>query len=192
MTETLHKDSRQINFLPEKLIDVAPVPINNRWFEVDPLGIDQQIFQKRRSNKKEEKTRKLILEAFYELKMNPQKYGRKFRTMMPNRRGKLEVVEDFKMLAHKVGDHMADWVEQCLEWAQRIANGESWKSICQEADTANYYRLVIWKDGRVRLVGGSRIHSRECPGATDVGNNSYDSTDRVNAYTIPLVVDYDE
>ena len=91
-------------------------------------------------------------------------------------------------MACKLGDHNADWVEQALEWAQRISNGESWEVICNNADTANWYRMIIWKNGYARLVGGSRNRSNVFP-ASDVHNYDYDSYGII--YTVPLVVLYE-
>ena len=77
-------------------------------------------------------------------------------------------------------------MEQALEWAQRICNGESWEAVCNDADTANWYRLVVWKNGYGRLVGGSRNRNFYSP-ASDVDNYDYNSNYWVD-YTVPLVV----
>lgn len=170
--------------------NVAKVPTEDQGFEVNPQTINQSLFQKVRKDRRQEETRQLILEAFAKVKSNPKKYGRKFKTMMPKKNWRSKTVEELKQLACKLGDHNADWVEQALEWAQRICNGESWEAVCNHADTANWYRFVVWKNGRVRLVGGSRNVDNNYP-ASDVDHVDYNSSNRVY-YTVPLVVLYEK
>lgn len=167
----------------------AQEPTEDKWFEVNPETIDQSLFQKKRKDKRQEKTRRLILEAFAEVKSSPEKYGKKFKTMMPKKSWTYKTVEELKQLACKLGDHNADWVEQALEWAQRISNGESWEVICNNADTANWYRMIIWKNGYACLVGGSRNDYNSSP-ASDVDVLGYNSGDRIHD-TVPLVVLYE-
>lgn len=165
---------------------MSKVPTENQWFEVDPLGIDLKLFRKKRKDASQETTRKLILEAFAELWRNPRKYGRKFKTMMPKKDWSHKTGKQFSEMGCKLGNHMADWVEQAMEWAQRIANGESWEDVCNKADTANCYRAIIWKNGSIRIVGGSH-YSDLCCSASDVHNNDYDY-DFIFINTVPLVV----
>lgn len=169
---------------------VAQVPTEDQWFEVNPQTINQSLFKKNRKDERQERTRKLILEAFAEVKSSPEKYGRKFKTMMPKKTWTSKTVAELKQLACEFGNHNADWVEQALEWAQRICNGESWKAVCNNADTANWYRLIVWKNGYARLVGGSRNFNLDNP-ASDVDYDDYYSNDRIN-YTVPLVVLYEK
>lgn len=161
-------------------------PTEDKWFEVNPQAIDQSLFQKERKDERQEKTRRLILEAFAEVKNSPEKYGKKFKTMMPKKSWKSKTVKELKQLACELGNHNADWVEQALEWAQRICNGESWEVICNNADTANWYRLVVWKNGYARLVGGSRANDNHNP-ASYVDNADFDSYYSFSS-TVPLVV----
>lgn len=169
---------------------VAQVLTEDQCFEVNPQTINQSLFQKKRKDERQERTRKLILEAFAEVKSSPEKYGRKFKTMMPKKTWTSKTVEELKQLACKLGDHNADLVEQALEWAQRICNGESWEAICNDADTANWYRLVVWKNGYARLVGGSRVDDDSLP-ASDVSYDVCDSCCGVSD-TVPLVVLYEK
>lgn len=172
-----------------KTAKVAQKPTEDAWFEVKPQAIDQKLFEKKKKDNRQEATRKLILEAFAEMKDNPEKYGKNFKTMMPKKTWISKTVAQLKEMASEMGDHNANWVEQALEWAQRIANGESWKAICNDKDTANWYRLVVWKNGYARLVGGSVCYNIHIP-ASVVGNNDFD----VNNYldiTVPLVVLYE-
>ena len=174
-----------------KITKIKQVPTEGKWFGVNPLAIDQNLFKEKRENFRQEVTRQYILEAFEEMKKN-SKYARAFKTMMPKKTwdGKTEkTVKELKKLATKLGDHNADWVEQALEWAQRIANGESWEYICNKEDTSDCFRLVIWKNGYARLVGGSHISSKYYPASnvilSDYGDNDYFYS------TVPLVVLYE-
>ena len=169
----------------------ASVPTEGKWFRVYPLSIEQNLFEDKREESLQEVTRQLILEAFEEMKNNV-KYTKPFRTTILEKIWRFRTVGQLKELAKRFGDHNADWVEQSLEWAQRIANGESWEDICNHNDTANWYRLVVWKNGKSRFVGGSSergrvgshpasyIYSKEC-------NDNY-----ISCYIVPSVVDYDE
>ena len=165
---------------------LAQVPTEGKWFEVNPQAIDQNLLQKKRENRRQEETRKLILEAFDEVKNRPARYGKKFKTMMPKKTWTVKTVEELKQLACELGDHNADWVEQALEWAQRISNGESWKTICNDNDTAKWYRMIVWKNGYARLVGGSRYLKNKLP-ASDVDSVDYLSDVKGN-FIVPLVV----
>ena len=109
---------------------------------------------------------------------------------MPKKTWDSKTVEELKQLACKLGDHNANWVEQALEWAQRICNGETWETVCNNADTANWYRLVVWKNGDARLVGGLRFYNLNYP-ASYVYDYVYYSNFRFN-YTVPLVVLYEK
>lgn len=165
---------------------VAQVPTEDQWFEVNPQTINQSLFKKNRKDERQERTRKLILEAFAEVKSSPEKYGRKFKTMMPKKTWTSKTVAELKQLACEFGNHNADWVEQALEWAQRICNGESWEAVCNNADTANWYRVILWKNGCYRLVGGSRNYNVLNP-ASDVFDYDYGSFNCIYD-TVPLVV----
>ncbi len=166
------------------------VPTEDQWFEVNPLAIDPKLFKSQRTDKRQEVTRQLILEAFAEVKSNPKKYGRKFKTMMPKKTWNYKKVSELKDLACKLGDHMANWVEQALEWAQRIANGQSWEAICNKADTANWYRLVVWKNGYTRLIGGSVFSCDDDPASGVIYHHC--NVDGSLGYTVPLVVLYEK
>ena len=167
--------------------DVAQISTEVKLFEVNPLGIDRSKFEKTMSNQRQERTRQIIQEAFAEVDKHPEKYASAFYTLMPekNWNGRKTVAE-LKAYANDLGGQMANWVEQALEWAQRLFNGESWEAICNNADTANWYRMIIWKNGYARLVGGSRNSINLYP-ASYVNNNDYNSNNRINN-TVPLVV----
>lgn len=206
MKVTLQVNGREMTFSEQELIaivekhlaskptkqvttvKVAQTPTEDEWFEVNPRAIDQKLFQEKREDSQQEETRQLILEAFAEVKSNPERYGRAFKTMMPKKTWSSKTVVELKKLACKLGDHNADWVEQALEWAQRIANGESWEDICNNRDTANWYRLVVWKSGYVRLVGGSRNNYSVIPASDILSSDYYDFCNLNDA--VPLVVLY--
>lgn len=204
MKVTLQVNGREMTFSEKELIaileehfssktttsKVAQKPTEDEWFEVNPLTIDQKLFEEKRNNKMQEATRQLILEAFVEMKNNPEKYGKNFKTMIPKKEWESKTVAELKELACKLGDHNADWIEQALEWAQRIANGESWKSICNDADTANWHRLVVWKNGYARLVGGSVDLGENVPASDAV--SAYFDSDKYLDCGVPLVVLYEK
>ena len=170
----------------EKVVEVAKRPQEGKCFEVKPGEIDYELFCKRRYDKRQEETRHLILDAFEMAEKFPKSYGKPFQTMMPEKTWTSKTVEELIGLASRLGNHNADWVEQALEWAQRIQNGETWEEVCNEPDTANWYRLVIWKDEDARLVGGSRRDDSSLPGSVVVSFDyvPYDYIDSA----VPLVV----
>ena len=202
MKVTLQVNGREMTFSEQELSSIleehfsskttkqttteAQKPTENAWFEVKPQAIDQKLFEKKKNDNSQEATRKLILEAFAKMKENPEKYGKNFKTMMPQKTWKSKTVAQLKDMASNLGDHNADWVEQALEWAQRLENGESWEAICNDKDTANWYRLVVWKNGYTRLVGGS-VDSDDYNPASNVNNNNYNDNNNLNN-TVPLVV----
>lgn len=167
--------------------DVAQIPTKGKLFEVNPLGIDRSKFEKPMSKKRQEWTRQIIQEAFAEVDKHPEKYASAFYTLIPEKKWDgYKTVAELKAYANGLGGLMADWVEQALEWAQRLFNGESWEAICNNADTANWYRMILWKNGYCRLVGGSRNNGYYFP-ASVVDDDDYSSCSRIR-YTVPLVV----
>ena len=167
--------------------DLAQTPSEGKLFEVNPLEIDRSKFEKPMSNRKHEWTRQIIQEAFAEVDKHPEKYASAFYTLMPEKKWNgLKTVAELNAYANDLDGQMADWVEQALEWAQRLFNGESWETICNNADTAYWYRVILWKNGCYRLVGGSRNININYP-ASDVGNRGYYSNDRIIG-AVPLVV----
>lgn len=173
--------------LTKKGSEVQP-PVEGEWFEVNIQTINKKLFKDERADRDQEETRQLILEALSEAKNNPQRYGKKFKTMMPKKMWNVKTVAQLKQLACELGDHNADWVEQALEWAQRICNGESWEAICNNIDTANWYRLVIWKNRYATLVGGSHVFNYDYL-ASSVSKQKYYSMNAFNC-AVPLVVHY--
>ena len=102
---------------------------------------------------------------------------------------KTKYVFQLEDVAKKLGDRNANWVEQALEWAQRICNGESWQAICNDVDTNKHFRLVIWKNGQARLVGGSTAIDILNFAPSDFGEYDYSGGTSIE-YAVPLVVRY--
>lgn len=123
-------------------------------FTVIPLDINQKLFEEKRSDESQEQARKMILEAFCEMKKNPEKYARPFKTFIPKKKVEWLCVSRLEEWANDLGGHIADWVEMGLEWAQRIANGEKWENLCNNCDTQEWTRLIRWKDGYYAQIGG--------------------------------------
>lgn len=170
-----------------RMLEVCQKPTKGKLFEVNPLKIDRSRFEQPRNDGSQEWTRQIIHEAFAEVDKQPEKYASSFYTLIPEKKWSgSKTVKELNAYANELGGMMADWVQQALEWAQRISNGENWRSICNRCDTAAYYRLIIWKDGYARVVGGSRKYDYLYP-ASDVSVNDYVTNDElINA--VPLVV----
>ena len=167
--------------------DVAQTPSEGKLFEVNPLEIDRSKFEKPMSNLQQEWTRKKIQEAFAEVDKHPEKYASEFYTLMPKKKWNgHKTIAWIEAYANDLNGQMADWVEQALEWAQRLFNGESWETVCNYADTANWYRVIRWKNGYYRLVGGSRNYCDGIP-ASGVDGSGHDSSCAVSC-AVPLVV----
>jgi len=126
------------------------------------------------------------------MKENPEK-NKDFKVLIPKRDkdhyGENPSVSKLKNFARQIGDHMSYWWEWALTIAQRIANGESWESLCNEPDTANWYLLVEWYE-HSRMVGGSILSYQNFP-AAHIDSYTFWDHDWVKN-TVPLVVDYDD
>lgn len=176
--------------VPATSVNALNIPTVGKWFEVNPQAINERLFQAKRNDERQEQTRKLILEALENVKNNPEKYGKKFKTLIPEKTWESKKIAELTELAYELGDHNADWVEQALEWAQRICNGESWRKVCNNFDTIYWCRIVIWKNGNARRIGGSYRHCfRYAP--SYVGDY-YFYSDSVSDYGVPLVVCYEK
>ena len=187
--EIVFKDGRKETFDGVASFNVTEEQITKegQLLEVNPLEIDRSKFEKPMSNKRQEWTREIIQEAFAEVDKHPEKYASAFYTLIPEKKWRgWKTVAELKAYANDLGGQVADWVEQALEWAQRLFNGEGWEAICNNEDTAKWYRMVIWKNGYARLVGGSDDGFISNP-ASYVLNYDYPSN-RSFYYTVPLVV----
>lgn len=206
MKITLQVNGREMTFSEEELtaivekhfaeevIEVEPEThqveqlTSEEWFEVNPLEINQSIFQAKREDKNQEATRQLILQALTVLKKDPQRYGRPFETLIPEKTWLQKTAVELITLASDLGDHNADWIELAFEWAQKICNGASWESICNKPDTAKWFRLVRWKYGVMRIAGGSVLNNEALP-ESSIGGFNYGSHQMIHS-AVPLVVRY--
>ena len=164
------------------------VPEIGKWFLVNPNAIDRNLFLEKRNEPYQEKTRKLILEAFAEADTNPDKYLRPFCTMIPQKVWERKTIKELKDIADSIGDHLASWIEKAFEWAQRLANGESWEDVCNKPYAGGWYHLITWKIGNFHLFGGARENYRN-NFAEDVNSWYYLSGD-VLENTVPSIVLY--
>lgn len=171
-----------------KTIDVVQAPTEGKPFEVNPKKIDRTLFDKPRCDARCERVRIMIQEAFAEVDKKPGKYASTFWLLIPKKDWDgYKTVEELEAYANNLGDGVADWVEQALEWAQRISNGEKWDDICVWDDTAKWYRLIRWKNGRHRVVGGARMRRKGYyTSATDVFDHDYRPKSYFNE-VVPLI-----
>lgn len=159
-------------------------------FRVIPNSIDVTLFEKKRKDKKQERVRQVILEAFEEVRKRPEKYAEHFYVMIPKKTWITKTIEELVIMANTGESCIADWVHQSLVWAQRIANGESWMNICNNPDTEKWYRIVLGKNGKIWLVGGSHEYDDDiCPPADYSECYMIDSCAKVGD-AVPLMVFY--
>ena len=171
------------------ITEVAQKPTEGKWFRVNPMEIDQEFFKKcRLKDIRQKETRIIILRAFEEVNGNPQKYGRPFFTMIPKKTWESKTVAELMKYAKEKGDHIADWVEQAMEWAQRIHNGESWETLCNKPDTAKWYRLVVSKHPFFAKAVGHSSESNSHFSASEMSDLL--GLERIISETVPLVVAY--
>ena len=146
---------KEIEKIVREYLSNKMTPKVEQPFEVNPLEIDRDLFKMPRKNPKQERTRKLIVEAFDQMDRNP-KYKKTFYTLMPEKTWDAESISEMVKIAGKRGK-MATWIHQALEWAQRIQNGASWEELCNKPDSANWFRIIRWKTN-YRIVGGARVN----------------------------------
>lgn len=191
---TLKVLGRERTFSEEELTSIleehfSNVPFERVSSEINFSKINQSLFEERREDARQERARRLIVEAFEEVKKNPKKYKKKFKTIIPKKNWNNSKVIELKNMAKKIGDHMADWVEQALEWAQRISDGETWESICNELDHISAYRAIIWKNGKVAQVGMSPFLHEKNTQTSIYESYFYDHETLYNI--VPLIVIYE-
>lgn len=169
-------------------IQISVQPTEGIPFEVNPLKIDINLFNEERNDNEQEYVRKMIVHAFTCVFNYPSRYGRPFKTLRPEKKWDVITLNEMRNVASTLGDHMADLTEQALEWAQRIANGETWEDVCNKADTSNWFRVVNAYDGYAWVFGGSTkakcFESASCTECED-----YAIDERI-LYAVPLVVLY--
>lgn len=156
-----------------------------RWIKVKPNEINRRyFFKEKREDEKEEKLRRMLCEAFYEVYSKPQS-PKDFEVLIPRKRSAVMTGASMKELAAEYNGHVADWTELCLIWAQIIQESGNW-NLCHRIDEEDYHRFVIWKNGKGRIVGGSRQDKVMHP-ATHIGFFYFDDKEQF-CYTVPLIV----
>ena len=170
------------------------VPQKKDWYKVTPHLISRNLFKNPRKDPWQEQLRCLINDAFEEVDKNPDApYSKTFYTLVPekiwNKPVKVYVLQNY---ACELGDGMASWIEQALEWAERISNGASWQSLCDTVDKSKWYRLIVWKNHKYISVGGSSqnntLHTKTHLQLHELSQKShFDET----YDTVPVVVKYE-
>ena len=133
--------------MDEKVNATVLRPEKGKWFEVNPSTINQKLFQKKREDPQEERVRKLILDAFAEAKRKPEKYSKKFQTLILKKKWKQKTIKEFREIATSLDGFIANWIHFGFTCAQRIQNGEGWNEVDEVV-------VVTDKDGYLLLVGG--------------------------------------
>jgi len=180
----------EVNFSDEKT-ELGKSVTNNK-FKVNPKTINRALFVRKRKDERREQMRRLIQEAFFVMDANPKDYKRPFKTLIPEKTWDSKTVFELKGEAVKQGGCIGDWVRQALEWAQRISNGKgtakAWKSVCNDSDINDWFRMVLWKNGSAKIIGGARRRNISVP-MSFVSNLNYGDLDSLNG-TVPLVILY--
>lgn len=181
--ESICKSERNI---ADVLYELAKVPTEGKLFEVNLMKIDRSIFRRRKKDWRQEATRKRINKALKNADMFPEKYGESFYTYIPTKKWNTEkTIYELEQYSNILGGCMCDWVEQALEWAQRISNGETWEEVCNYVDTAKFFRVIIGEDSSHIIVGGSRDLHYGGP-ATNVFEETY-VTFKWHNSVVPLI-----
>ncbi len=170
-----------------------PKPMVDIWFDVKPKTINRKRFEEERTSTEEEEVRKYILWAFSMRDEYPEKYGKDFKTLIPNKTWGYKDYLELEELACSYGDHSADMVEHAFEWSQRIENGETWRAVCSQRDTTEWYRTVRGEHGK--LIGGNTEKydtkkSEHCS-ATHISTGFTESNGRLDV-AVPLIVRYEK
>ena len=163
-------------------------PMDEAWFIVAPAKIDRSLFGESRKDAKQEKVRSLIAESLDMVCKDTRFYKKTFKTFRPEkiftRSSEFSLFEQ----ARWNGNYLGSWIEQALEWAQRIQNGEAWETLCNEKDDLRWYRMIIWRDGEIRLIGGSTKNGDKSSPTKITGSDDVNFKSKLENYTIPLVV----
>lgn len=156
-SKQLIEDVEEYTVIDDKNANILP-PMEEETFEVDLSRIKKELFRIPRKDDKQEQIRQLILEALSEADSTAQK----FTIYVPKRKedGRCRV-SWLASYAKKMGGRVATFYEWILVLAQRISNGESWETICNNYDTAPNYWMVWWGKNRYGediffIVGGCK------------------------------------
>lgn len=171
------------------LREVQSPPREGMGYVVIPLGIDEELFEEERVDAKQEETRQAILRAFKLLNSDPKKYGKNFMSIVP-----LCYLCKIDEVTHELIDGVIGLeFNQVIEWAQRIANGETWEDMCNKKDRMNAYRVLFKDDehGEKILVGGCSLDD-ELDFAPTAVNNPYGQFGcHMRERTKPYIICYD-
>ncbi len=127
------------------------------WIQVDINGLRKSDFLKTKFDgetyEREENIRRLICEALAELRYRKTN-NEKFEVSIPQRTNLIPITGgQMASFAQANNGHLADWVELSIYWAQLIQQN-GWE-YCHQAETHPDYRVVVWKNGKLRLTGGA-------------------------------------
>ena len=188
---TVQVKGREVTLSEKELISILEEHFKilnvEKGVEVNPILIDESIFEigEKEHYSHKEYIMQVIQKAFTEMKKDLRRYARPFEIVTPAELESVYTEEKMIALAKKYGDHIADWVEQALEWAQRIANGED---IFNKSDDSKWFRAISWQDGHVCLVGGAE-ELNEHDSATSIHDFNVNSSYQLH-YAVPAVVRY--
>lgn len=158
------------------LREVQSPPREGVGYVVMPLEIDEELFEEERLDAKQEETRQAILRAFKVLNRDPKKYGKNFMSIVPYYN--FCKIGEVTYELWENNNHTSGVIDlgfnQVIEWAQRIANGETWEDMCNKKDRMNAYRVLFKDDehGEKILVGGCSLDD-ELDFAPTAVNNPY-------------------
>lgn len=204
MKVTLKVCGREMTFSENELITILESHFSNKTVKtvetqsdgkhyiVDLKTINRSLFDTPRKDRNQEQVRNLILSAFNEADKNPDQYSQPFETIIPKKEySRKRRKDELYVLAYKLGDHLANWVEQFLEFAQRISDGEKWESICNNPDISDCQRIIIWIDGEMHIIGSYYDNHSPQP-AYIIRDFPRDSEDeKIEVYSsVPLVIKY--
>ncbi len=159
-------------------------PKVGEWFTITPKDIDWAKVEKACKETGADSLWENILWAKEQIPTN-KKYQGKIKTYIPVKDWESMTEKEMREKAKQIGDEMTDEVVQCLEFAQRIHNGEAVKTLTEKADTLPYYRMIVTRTGGTGLVGGASAYDFFYPPA-DIDRNVYFPDDK-NYTSVPSV-----
>ena len=171
------------NTFRENAIDQVR-PAIGEWFEVNPLAIDRRLFNEERTDKEQERVRLEILDAFERLKRYPGE-GQPFKTLVPSKPYSANTRKGLQRIACQLGEYVAEYNEKVLEWAQRLANGETWEDVCNKPDPRGIH--VIFSNGVSVVAGLSRKSGTKMDVIPFFSNDLVTNPEGL----FPMVVSYD-
>lgn len=191
MEEALQASLETIQGVMEEHLRAAQAAESSEEMQIDGTPcevvlatINRQLFVEKRADPKQETLRGYIQEALAKADANLPRYAA-FTNLMPKKTWEVKRAGQLNELANHWGGHTSDWVEQMLEFAQQISNGKSWESLCNEADTLDWYRLIWWKNGAMTLMGGS-VKNNDTDAPADEGKEKWHA-ERLIAGAVPLI-----